>query len=202
MRTVLSLVTVLACLLVLPACSDAEKPAETNAEEVITTVELTLTPAGASPFVATWDDTDGDGTPAVDPITLADAGAYTLGVRFLNALEDPAEDITTEVDAESDEHQVFVTGSAVTGPASALSSAFVRHAYADTDANGLPVGLSNTLEALDTGSGEFVVTLQHLPAESGVAVKVAGLAEIVAAEGFSAIPGEPDASVTFPLTIE
>ena len=202
MRTVLSL-PVLASLLVLPACSDAEKPEETNAEEVITTVELTLTPTtGGSPFVATWDDTDGDGTPSVDPIVLADAGTYTLAVRFLNALEDPAEDITTEVDAESDEHQVFVTGSAVSGPASASSGAVVRHAYADTDANGLPVGLSSTLEVLGAGGGDLVVTLQHLPAEGGVAVKVAGLAETVAAEGFSAIPGEPDASVTFPLTVE
>ena len=201
MRTVLSL-TIFASLLVLPACSDAEKPVETNAEEVITTVELTLTPAGGSPFVATWDDTDGDGTPSVDPIALADAGTYTFALRFLNALEDPAEDITTEVDAESDEHQVFVTGSAVSGPASASSGAVVRHAYADTDANGLPVGLSSTLEALGTGGGDLVITLQHLPAEGGVALKVAGLAEIVAAEGFSAIPGEPDASVTFPLTVE
>ena len=33
-------------------------------------------------------------------------------MRFLNELEDPAEDITEEVEDESDQHQVFFTGTA------------------------------------------------------------------------------------------
>jgi hypothetical protein len=190
-------------LLGLAACGDTETPEEQNAEEVITTVELAWVPAtGGEAVVTTWDDADGDGTPAVDTVTLTTGTTYAVSVRFLNALESPAEDITTEVAAESDQHQVFFTGTGVEGPGSASSGAVLRHAYADTDPNGLPVGLENTVEALVVGSGELVVTLQHLPEEGGVAVKVAGLAEGVASGGFSSIPGEADASVGFPVTVE
>jgi hypothetical protein len=185
------------------ACSDTSKPEETNEEEVITTVTLTFTPAGGDAAVtASWSDVDGDGTPTVDGISLSDASDYTLTVAFLNELEDPAEDITTEVAAESDEHQVFLTGTAVSGPASTASGAFLAHTYADADANGLPVGLENTVATSGTGSGSLIVTLRHLPVEGGVALKTEGLAEQVASDGLGAIPGASDVSVEFAVTVE
>jgi hypothetical protein len=193
----------LPALALLVACSDTSKPEETNEEEVITSVALSFAPVGGGDTVtARWSDVDGDGTPTVDGITLAEASDYSLTVRFLNELEDPAEDITTEVAAESDAHQVFFTGGAVAGPASTSETAVVTHAYADEDANGLPVGLENAIATTAAGSGAFVVTLRHLPVEGGVALKTAGLAEQVAEGGFAAIPGESDASVEFALNVE
>jgi hypothetical protein len=117
-------------------------------------------------------------------------------------LADPVEDITAEVVEEGDEHQVFFYGSAVSGPATGENAAaIVSHAYADEDVNGLPIGVENTIDATSTGSGDFKVMLRHLPAEGGVAVKVATIAQDFAADG-NAIAGDADVDVTFALTVE
>ncbi len=176
-----------------------------NENEVITTVVLTFTPAaGGAPIVATFNDADGDGgnPPTVDPINLTRGTAYNASVRFENRLETPAEDITTEVADESDEHQVFFTGTAVNGPASNQPAAALTHAYADTDAKGLPIGLANTFTAAAAGTGTLVVTLRHLPPVNDVAVKTADAATTVkSAGGFSTLGGTSDASVTFQVSV-
>ncbi len=183
-------------LLLLVACGDVEKPdAEGNAEEVITTVELVLTPSAGDPIVAIWTDPENDGSPVIDPIALSDAEDYAVTVSFRNELEDPPEDITAEVAAESDQHQVFFTGTAVDGGA-------VAFAYGDEDADGFPIGLQGTLTTVGAGAGTLVVTLRHLPPEDDVAVKTGTLAEDVAAGGFDAIPGDSEAAVTFELTVD
>jgi hypothetical protein len=191
-------------LLLLGACGDVKDPDDDNEVEVITTVQLLLEPTdGTDATTFTWADPENDGAPVIDDLVLADATDYVLRVSFLNELEDPAEDITAEVEDESDQHQVFFTGSAVQGPATGTNpDAVVEHAYGDLDANGNPIGLDNTLVTLGTGSGQLTVTLRHLPPESGADVKVSGLAETVASDGFGAIGGDDDASVTFPLTVE
>lgn len=185
------------------ACGDVNNPGEDNEGEVITTVELTFTPdGGGTAITASWADPEDDGSPVIDDITLADATTYALSVRFLNELEDPAEDITEEVAEEDDEHQVFFTGTAVDGPAGTGSAAVVTHAYDDEDGDGAPIGLDSTISTTGAGSGSFIVTLQHLPPEDGSPVKTATLADEVASGGLSALPGEADASVTFTLTVE
>ncbi len=185
------------------ACSDVKNPDITNEGEVITTVELTLVPsAGGDELVFTWTDPENDGEPVIDAFTVPASTDFTASVRFLNALEDPAEDITLEVAEEADEHQVFFTGSAVAGPATDAEDAALTHAYADEDGNGLPVGLENDLSSGVAGTGDLVLTLRHMPPEGSVAVKVAGTAEAVAAGGFGAIGGDTDVSVTFAVTVE
>lgn len=184
------------------ACGeDASGPG--NEEEVISRVELVMAPMGGGATVtAVFDDPDGDGgePPTIDAITLTMGVTYATSVRFLNALETPAEDITVEVRDEGAEHQVFFTGTAVTGPASDRPGAALTHAYTDTDVNGLPVGLENTLVAAP-GTGELTVTLRHLPPVNDQAVKTAALAGDVRVSGFTALPGATDAQVTFPVAI-
>lgn len=186
------------------AACGAANPDEANEEEVITTVVLTFTPDGGGDAVeASWADPENDGSPVIDAIALAADTTYGLAVSFLNELEEPAEDITVEVAEEDDEHQVFVFGSAVEGPATGTNAeAVVTHAYDDADAEGNPVGLANTITATATGSGELRVALRHLPAEDGTAVKVAGLAEDLATDGIDALPGATDVDVSFDLTVE
>jgi hypothetical protein len=188
----------------LVGCIDVETPDEgENEEEVITRVVLTFTPrGGGDDVVAAFADPENDGNPTIDPITLDNGTTYTLALTFENQLADPVEDITAEIAEEADEHQVLIYGSAVEGPATGDNAdAIVTHAYADEDEGGLPIGLENTIVATSTGNGDFKVMLRHLPAEDGVAVKVAGLAEAFAADG-NAIAGDADVDVTFALTVE
>jgi hypothetical protein len=190
--------------LALSACLDVENPDDgENEEEVITRVALTFTPAGGGEaVVAAFADPENDGNPTIDPITLAVGTTYALALTFENQLADPVEDITAEVADEADEHQVFVYGAGVQGPATGDNpDHVVTHAYADEDAAGLPIGLDNTVVAAVAGSGDFKVMLRHLPAEGGVVVKVEGLAESFAVDG-NGIAGEADVDVTFPLTVE
>jgi hypothetical protein len=194
-----------AAIALVSACSDVDNP-DTSAgdQEVITTVVLTFTalPDGpASEF--RWADPEYDGSPVIDPITLSDGADYTLDVAFLNELESPPEDLTIEVAAEGDQHQVFVLGSAVDGPATGDNpAAVVTHAYDDADTNGFPVGLTHTIGTLAPGAGSFEVVLRHLPPEDEVAVKTGTLAEDAAADGIGSLPGDTDAEVSFELTVE
>lgn len=192
-------------LLFTGACSDVEDDHDHDHDEneVITTVVLTFTPdAGGDDLTFSWADPEDDGSPVIDDIVLPSAD-YTLSVAFLNELEDPAEEITEEIEDESDAHQVFFTGSGVQGPATGTNAnAVITHAYADTDANGMPIGLTNTITSLQTGTGEFTVTLRHMPEEDSTPVKTSSAAEDVASGGFSAIGGDDDALVTFPIEVQ
>lgn len=194
-------------LLVLPACSDVEKGEHDHHDhehEVITTVILTFTSqTDDTDFKFSWSDADNSASPVIDDIVLQDASDYTLSVEFFNELEDPTEDITPEVADEDDEHQIFFTGSAVEGPATGTNAdAIIEHAYADADANELPLGLDNTITTLAVGLGELTVSLRHLPMESGNPVKFEDMAEDVAEGGFGAIPGENDVQVSFNIAVE
>jgi hypothetical protein len=184
-------------MFLLAACACGGDPINGNEGEVITTVSLSFAPITGAPLTAEVDDPDGDGglPPRVDAISLP-PGTYSLTIEFLNRLETPAESITDEVRDEAEEHQVFLLGSAIVGGSPPLV-----HAYADRDANGLPLGLVNDITA-STGSGDLEIVLRHLPPLAGGAVKVAGLAEEARANGLDAIGGDSDAAVVFPLTVQ
>lgn len=187
----------------LVGCPDIENPDDTlNDGEVITTVELTFTPTAGAPLVFSHADPENDGAPVIDPIVLP-IGAYTLGVRFLNELEDPAEDITVEVEAEGDQHQVLVYGSGVQSEATGDNAAALAVIGSDDeDENGLPVGLAHTVDATSAGTAELQVMLRHLPPENGTAAKTDTVAADFASGGSTAIGGEVDADVTFPFTVQ
>ncbi len=223
--TTLSLALSFAMSLTVGACADAEDDHDDdghddhdhddhghdNETEVLTTVTLTLTPAGGgAPVTASFRDLDGDGSMSgtSDPLTLVAGTDYTLGVSFLNELENPPEDITEEIEKEAEEHQVFVYGSAVVGPATSNDpSAILLHAYADMESDygpnagdDLPVGLANTIGAQAAGTGELQIMLRHLPLLNGNDQKVAGLADLLARG--EALPGDVDVDVTFTVTVQ
>lgn len=183
------------------ACSD--DGGTTNAEEVINTITLTFTPAAGTPVVAVWNDADGDGgaAPTIDSIGLQAGTTYTTTVRFQNTLETPAEEITDEVRDEGDQHQVFFTGPVVNGPASNQPAAALTHTYGDTDVGGLPIGLTNTIVVGSAAGGDLTLTLRHMPPVNGTAVKTAAAAMTVRDSGFTALGGENDAQVVFPVAI-
>lgn len=210
-------------LLFTSACGDVEAPegchyhgdhlhCEDENHGLATTVRLLFTPdGGGEPLAFEWTDPENDGEPIIDDIVLPDdsdtedhvARGYTLDVEIWNALEDPVEDVTPDIAEQANMHQVFFTGSAVQGPATGDNpDAIIAQAYADEDANGLPLGLSNTVTTLAWGSGELTVTLRHMPTENGELVKTPDLAADVAEGGFSAIGGSNDIEVKFNIEVE
>jgi len=187
---------------VLVACSDVKEDEDDHHHDhnhgVSTALTLHFTDGAGTTTSFAWEDPEGDGVDIlIDDIALTSGTAYELNVEVTNQLEDPPEDVTTEIIAHGEEHQFFFTGSAVVGPASDSAGAFLEHAYNDSDADGLPLGVDNLMTATATGSGELTVTLRHMPPESGNAVKTASSAEDVKNGGFSAIGGDNDIQVTF-----
>ncbi|MCD8518568.1 MAG: type 1 periplasmic binding fold superfamily protein [Flavobacterium sp.] len=178
----------LIALLVIPvlfstSCSNDDAPV--NEEEVITTVRTTLT-GGGQVITLTSRDLDGDG-PNAPVVTVSGnlvAGTtYTGSTEFLNELEDPAEDITVEVEEEGADHQVFYQ----------LPSSIGTVTYTDTDANGRPIGLNFTLVAGTSGTtGTLTVTLRHLPNKTATGV---------AAGDITNAGGNTDAAVTFSVAV-
>ncbi len=197
-------------LLAMSACSDVEKADEdVHEHELITTVVLhfTNTADETDMLQVRWNEGDDKG----EEIVLQNGSDYTLSLEILNEEEEPTEDVTPEIAQEEDEHQVFFTGDAVDGPCMDDNpEAFIEHAYADEDANGLPIGLENTISTLAVGStdGDYsrknglVVTLRHLAYEDGQRTKVAGLADQLVSGGFSSLPGANDFSVIYPVVVE
>ena len=175
----------LAGLVFLSACDNNDPEAE-NQEELITTVRLTFTPAGGgTPVVATWQDLDGDGgsAPQVSQVTLASNTTYALAVALSDASRTPAVDITQEVTAEAEEHQLFFRTSGLTG---------MTIAYNDKDGSNNPIGLANTVTTPTAGSGTLTVILRHEPNKTATGV---------ASGDPTNAGGETDVETTPPFTV-
>ncbi|MFT4758312.1 MAG: hypothetical protein ACI9XO_000106 [Paraglaciecola sp.] len=145
---------ILASSLFFTACDDDDN-VQMNEEELITTVELTFTENGNVTTFA-FRDTDGDGgnPPVIDPIQLTSGTAYSIAVRFLDeSNSSDIEDITVEVQEESDEHLVCFS---TTGN---LEDVTIN----DTDSAGNPLGLIADLTAGQAGNGTLTVVLKHQP---------------------------------------
>jgi len=194
---------------------DGDGDGDDNEEnEVITTLTLEFTPsAGGDTLTFEFDDPDGEGpgAPVINDIELAANTEYTVDVSFTNKLENPAEDITEEIQDEAEEHFIFFFGESVSGPASTATTELATHAYADvesdygTNAEGddLPVGLVNTVTTTATGTGSMTVVLRHMPPESGTVVKLAGVpGEVQTAGDVTGIAGSDDINVDFVLTVQ
>ena len=165
------------------SCSKDDDPAPeaVNEEEVITTMEVTLT-SGASVITLKTQDLDGDG-PNAPVVTvsgnLAAGTTYDGVMKFLNELESPAEDITEEVEEEDLDHQVFFTVG---------SGLDVTTEYSNNDSAGNPLGTQFKLIAGSASSGNLTFTLVHEPTKPNTGLASAG--------------GSTDIETTFSITIE
>lgn len=174
-------------LLILPlalaACDSAEPdPIGAGEHELITQITLTLTNTDDPEDVAGIVASDPSGTGlefTLDPAALAlRAGASYAGtIELADTLND--EDITEEVRAEAEAHQLFYTVDGLGG---------VTIAYADEDANGLPVGLAFEVTVAEgaAGSGTLRVQLAHY--DDG-------------AKDGTTLSSETDVDLTLPLVI-
>lgn len=175
-----------AALCTFTSCEDDEEPIIPNEEELITTVNYTLTPAsGGDAVVMSFVDLDGDGGNAATLTggTLQANTTYNGSLDLLNEAESPAESITAEIEDEALEHQFFFESSV----------AGLSVAYADQDSNGNPIGLSTTVTTGEAGSGNLKVTLKHEPVKSADGVSTGDITNSA---------GEIDIEVTFPVDVE
>lgn len=156
MKTMKYLPVLFTTTLLFFSCSNDDDVTPVNEEEVITTLNIALTPmGGGTPISFSYQDLDADGPnpPVVSAPNLEGNTTYNATIKVLNEAENPTEDITIEVEQENDEHQfIFEIGGSV---ASATAT--------DQDGNGNPVGLSFDLVTNTAGAGSLTVTLRHEP---------------------------------------
>ena len=171
--------------LFLSAMSCDKDPEIPNPEELITTMIYTLTPVGGgSPAVFSFRDPDGDGglSPVITLDTLTTGVTYSGEIRLLNESVTPVDDITLEIEDESEDHQFFYT----------INGLHASIDYDDQDPSGFPIGVATTFTAAGPGQGSVVITLRHLPDKSASGVSDG----IIQNAG-----GETDIEVTFPVVI-
>ena len=165
---------------------EPEAPVIPNEEEVITTLNYTLTPEGGGTSVTlTFQDLDGDGgnAPVISEGTLAANTTYNGSVELLNELENPAENITEEVEEEALDHQFFFETS--------VSDMSVD--YDDMDDNGNPIGLATIVTTDAASTGTLTITLRHEPSKDASGVSTGDITNA---------GGETDIEVTFNVEIQ
>ena len=166
------------------SCSsdDDSMPEPVLEEEIITTMTITLTADGQADVILQTQDLDGDG-PDLPVVTvsgdLSENTMYSGSIVLLNETEDPAENITEEIEEEALEHQFFYTiGNGLDAEAD----------YNDADSDGNPIGLDFVLSANSVSSGSITFTLRHEPTKPNMGIEDAG--------------GETDIEATFDIAIQ
>ena len=189
MRSITIIFTLLLFPLIFCASCQPDKPEDPiipNEEELITSLNYRLTPAGGGADVLfSFQDSDGDGgnAPSITEGKLKSMTSYTGSIELLNETENPAEDITEEVQEEDEEHQLFYQ----------TSVAGLDIEYNDLDANSQPLGLSTVLTTNEVGSGTLTIVLRHEPNKSASGVSSGDITNA---------GGETDIEVTFNLVVE
>lgn len=178
---------IISMMLVLLSSCDKD-PDPVNEEELITTLEYTLTPRDGGDVVKlTFKDLDGDGgnAPTITSSPLKSGKVYDATLMLLNESESPSENITKEIEGEDEEHQFFFEVSPSIVPV-------INVAYNDKDGNNNPVGLKSIVTTTAIGNGTLKITLRHEPIKTATGVS----------NGFIAnAGGETDIEVTFNISI-
>jgi hypothetical protein len=183
MKNVSTLFTALS-ILIITSCTSDDAVTIINEEELITTVELELTNSSDATNVVLLKSVDIDGEGPDDPVITITGTVYAnstyLGeVRFLNESIAPSEDITEEVIAESNEHEVFYT----------TSITDLSITKTDVDMNGNPLGVLTTFQTGAIGTGTLILVLRHEPIKPNDNTLIGA-------------GGETDAEVSFTFEVE
>ncbi|PLK45492.1 MULTISPECIES: hypothetical protein [Emticicia] len=182
-RVILFKSMALAALLSVAACKKESVDVE-DENEIITTVKLNFTSGGTTKTFV-FNDPDGDGGNAplkFDNIALAANTTYTLTVELMDESKNPADNITEEVQKESQEHLFVFTPS---------PSGLLTYTYGDKDVRNFPIGLTGTVKTGSAGTGKLKVQLRHQPPVNGKDVKDGTIT-----------PGSDDVNLDFNIAIQ
>lgn len=184
MKTVKFLSTTIFATALIFSCSsdDESTPEPVLEEEVITTMTITLEADGQADVILQTQDLDGDG-PDLPVVTvsgnLSSNTNYSGSITLLNETEDPAENMTLEIEEEDLAHQFFY---------SVGSGLDAQTDYNDADSEGNPLGLDFVLSTYSASSGSITFTLRHEPNKPNMGLEDAG--------------GETDIEATFNVSIQ
>ena len=184
----MALVSLLAMLVFLTNCGDDE-----GAPQVVTQLILVFTPQqgeGTEILSFTYrGDAIDQNVITKDEIILSKTTLYNVELRMQSEIGISPIDLSAVIRSEGDEWQVFYN----------VSTQQVDWNYADSDINGLPIGIDTRATISGAGSGTVIITVnEQRVQENGTATKVSGYG---IADGISA-PGETKIQVTFNLTVE
>lgn len=162
---------ILAAVLVIPAFTacDDDTPQIINEEELITTLIVTFAEQGSTSTIYTLraEDIDGDGT--IDDVsrdTLPANTDFNVTFRVRNDIDN--EEVTDEVEAESDEHLVCYTPSGLN----------LNVTITDADGNGDPLGLEASASTGAASTGSLRIQLRHEPVKNAVDPCATGEADV------------------------
>ena len=168
MKTINTIACVISFATLFISCNNENDATPVNEEELITTITAVFTPeGGGSAVTLNSRDLDGDG-PNAPVITISGPFAqnttYNGIVTFTNESVSPAEDITAEIVAEAEDHQIFyqTTGS--------LPDFIYSTTAENVDANGKPIGLETVFTTTTAATGVLKISLIHLPNKTAVGV--------------------------------
>lgn len=185
--------------LLLTSCSsDDDSPIPISPEEVITTMEITLTD-GPDTVTLRFFDEDGEDGPTAPTGTVSGAlkasTTYTGSIRLLNETESPAEVVNEEIENEADEHQFFYVTEDLD-----ISTAYTDEESDYENINGVqftsenPVGLTFSLTTTDaTGDGMLRFVLRHEPSKDAAGVSGGDITNA---------GGSTDVDWTFDISVE
>ena len=191
MKTLNTIAFVLSLATIFTSCSNDRDATPVSEEELITTITAEFTPeGGGTPITLKYKDLDRDGfndDPATISGTFAKNTIYNGVVTFENESVNPAVDITEEILAEAEEHQIFYEKTGTLND-------FTYSPNADNfDANGKPVGLKSVFTTTGAATGDLIITLIHLPKKSEPGVSSGDITNA---------GGSTDAQAIFPIAVE
>lgn len=192
MKKQIFLLPLLILSLVFTGCSDDDDHDDhshpVNEEEVITTVEVTLSD-GTNSYVLIWEDLDGDGPdlPIITGATIP-SNSYDAEIQLYNKTLDPTDDeyvVTTEILEEDVDHQFFFNAS------NGLN--VFNFVYADADVDGNPIGQQFIIEDVSGSGGDLNIVLLHEPNKN---------ADGVSDGDITNAGGDTDIDITFPIIVQ
>lgn len=155
-----------------------------NDHDVINKVTMELT-SSTENTTLTFEDIDGDGgiAPTITSGSIKGNMTYSGVIRLYTLHDNHYDELTSEILAEGEKHQFFFSSN-VPG---------ISFIYSDKDTLNQPIGLSNTIKTIGTGTGIIRVILRHEPNKSATGV----------AEGdITNAGGETDIEIEFPITVK
>lgn len=165
------------------SCGSDDPEPVVEEQEMITTLNINLVPeqGKGAPASASFSDPDGIGgnPPTITALNLAPGTTYNATITLSDDRPNGAGDLSAEVKAEGDEHEIFYT---------VPSGLNLTVSKTDLDKNNRPIGLEATVVTGTASSGTLKITLKHQPNLKGTPSDIT--------------KGETDVEASIPVVIQ